>query len=328
MLAKVRAIGLSTGDAQRLAALRFDAIPASTRAQYAYNFKRFAKWCAEKQLAPLPAAPATLAAYVAHLEAEGYGLSTVRVACSAVHAAHLRKRVESPRYDILVREALKGVAIRRAGTPVHEMIAITPDILERLVTALPDTLAGMRDRALILVGWAMAGRRSEIARLEVSDVTWQPEGATLRIRKSKTDQEGKGEVVAIFTSNRLEVCPVRSLRAWLGVSRIVDGPIFRQVTRYGTVGRLGLRSKHLWELIKRACRAAGIPDERMGAHSLRAGFITTAAKRGRPMHVIAATSRHKDLNVLRRYIRDVDAIKNGAGKGLLDAPVSFKVGAK
>lgn len=310
---------LAPDDLARLGALRGAAMPQNTRVTYRRYWLRFAEWCKARRRSALPASPATLAAFIALLASEGKRLSTVKVAVSAINAAHHARRLPSPRYDVLVTETLRGFARLQAGRPSEAMIAMTPEILAKLCAAQPQTLRGVRNRALLLVGWCSALRKSELVALEVSDVTWKPEGATILVRRSKTDQEGVGALVPIYRSDRLAMCPVRWLRHWLKVARISEGPIFRSFNNHGVLQAEAMHREYVGVVIREAEQLAGIEHiERLGAHSLRAGFITAAAKKGQPLHVIAQTSRHKSLEILRGYIRDEEAMQNGAGKGLLD----------
>jgi len=143
----------------------------------------------------------------------------------------------------------------------------------------------------------------------------------LHIRRSKTDQLGKGAFVAIHTTDRLELCPVRALRSWLERARISTGPVFR-VVRSNRNGERALsrrlNSEYPRVIVKQSCERVGINGDRFGAHSLRAGFITAAAEAGKPIHEIQLTTRHKDVNTLLGYIRPTEAMQRGAGKGLLD----------
>ena len=189
---------------------------------------------------------------------------------------------------------------------------------------MPPGLAGTRDRALLLVGFAGAFRRSELVALDAEDVAVRPDGVVLSIRQSKTDQEGAGAEVGLpYGENRL-TCPVRSLEAWMQEGRISNGPLFRRIDRHGNVGNR-LSPASVDTIVKKYARAAGYlkeNDERdpsaptYSAHSLRAGFVTTAAKAGVPEWVIQRQTRHKDLAVLRGYIRVGDVLSENAARSV------------
>jgi integrase len=304
--------------------LRRDAVPPNTARAYASARKLFVRWCEAEGQVPLPASADTLEAYVAHLEQAGARVSSIRVAMSGIHAGHVKMRAQSARHDDRVQKAIRAVARRQADIPPRQRAAITPDILRKIVAALPDRLLGVRDRAAILVCWATAMRRSELVSLRVEHFKWAPEGVTVTVRRgesgagTKTDQEGRGRVVALYPSKEEALCPVRSLERWLRESGITSGPVFREVNRHGQVGATALKGDTFRRVVRRACSQAGIDEQPFGAHSLRAGLITTAAKAGRSLDEIARTSGHKDINTLRLYIRDVEALSNGVAKGLLD----------
>lgn len=312
---------LEPAEAKALAELRADAVPRTTFVTYRSHCKAFWKWCESKDLEPVPATPETLSRYLLHLERDkGYAIHTARVVLSAIHKAHLQLRKPSARHDPDVLETLKGFAQRKADVPLRQMAAITPEILAKLVATLPTDFAGRRDRAILLVGFTTALRRTNLIKLRAEDVKFVGQAATITVRrvaKTKTSEQGRGAVVPIYPSKLEELCPVAALATWLGLSRIEKGPIFRKVDQWGNLGKRALDGRHVYELVKACCDEAGIDSKKFGAHSLRAGFITTAAKAGVSLETIAKTSLHRNLDVLRVYLRDADALKNGAGRGLL-----------
>jgi integrase len=180
----------------------------------------------------------------------------------------------------------------------------------------PDgTLVTLRDRALLLLGFAGAFRRSELVALDVADIEEVAEGLRVTIRKAKTDQEGHGAVIAIV---RGEIaCPVAALRAWLDAAAISDGPIFRPVRRGGHVQPARLTDRSLANIVKAHAERAGLDPALFSGHSLRAGFLTSAAKRGASLFKMMATSRHRSTDTLAGYVRDQEIFKDHAGAGLL-----------
>jgi site-specific recombinase XerD len=144
-------------------------------------------------------------------------------------------------------------------------------------TLSPTSLIGVRDRALLLVGFAGAFRRSEVVSLDVADVTFSSDGLIVQLRRSKTDQEGEGRKVGLpFGSNPL-TCPVRSLRTWLDAAAVVSGPIFRAVDRHANVADTRLTDQSVALVVKRCAKAAGLDPEKYAGHSLRSGLATAAA---------------------------------------------------
>jgi integrase len=164
--------------------------------------------------------------------------------------------------------------------------------------------AGCRDRALLLLGFAGALRRSELVGLDLADVTEGTDGLTVHLRRSKTDQEGTGRTVGIpFWSNPV-TCPVRAWRDWLEVSSITEGPAFRPVDRHGRIGPTRLSAPAVALVLKRHAARAGLDPGEVAGHSLRAGLATSAASAGVPERVIAEQTGHRGTAMLRRYIRE------------------------
>lgn len=185
-----------------------------------------------------------------------------------------------------------------------------------MVRTLPPGIAGLRDRVLLLLGFSGAFRRSELVALNVDDIEWTPEGCRITIRRSKGDQEGHGQQVAIIKG--AVACPVVALRQWLDAAGIVEGPIFRRVLRGGhvTQHRLGAESVRL--LVKGHARRIGLDGRDYGAHSLRSGLATSCAMAKAPLTKIMEITRHKDTSVLiNNYIRPIALFEDHAAKGLL-----------
>jgi integrase len=181
---------------------------------------------------------------------------------------------------------------------------------------LPPGIAGLRDRALLLLGFSGAFRQSELVVLNVSDVEWTPEGCRITIQRSKGDQEGHGQQVAIIKG--AVACPVAALRQWLDAAGIIEGPIFRRVLRGGhvTQHRLGAESVRL--LVKGHAGRIGLDGRDFGAHSLRSGLATSCARAKAPLTKIMEITRHKDTSVLiNNYIRPIALFEDHAARGLL-----------
>jgi integrase len=181
-----------------------------------------------------------------------------------------------------------------------------------MVDTLDGSLIGLRDRALILIGFAGAFRRSELVAVEMDDIEFNREGLTITLLQSKTDQEGQGYKKGIPYGSHPDTCPVRSLQDWLQAAKITKGPLFRRVNRYGQVGPAALTGKSVAVIVKKLAKAAGLDERKYSGHSLRAGLITTAANRGVDERSIMKQSGHKSLTVMRGYIQDATLFKNNA----------------
>jgi len=175
----------------------------------------------------------------------------------------------------------------------------------------PAGLGGIRDRALLLIGFAGGFRGSELVGLDVEDVEWSDEGVRLLIRRSKTDQESAGQFVAIARGTTL-FCPVAALAEWLRASGITSGPLFRPVNCYGHLGPGRLGDRNVALIVKRYANAAGLDPAQYAGHSLRAGLVTQAAINGVPERAIMRQTRHQSSAMLGRYIRDANLFRDNA----------------
>ncbi|HEU5457644.1 MAG TPA: site-specific integrase [Terracidiphilus sp.] len=212
----------------------------------------------------------------------------------AHQAAGCRDSPASTRHFI-VGETLKGIRRVIGTAQIGEAPLLTKDI-QRIVAACPRTLAGLRDKALELVGFAGAFRRSELARLEVGDLAFHRKGVVIDLRVSKTDQEGAGRKVGLPFGKSQSTCPVRALRAWLRAAHIQLGPVFRRVDRAGHPARhRGLNKDSIGKLLKRVAARARMKTGPLGGHSLRAGCVTQAAMNGVQEAVIQRQTGHKTV---------------------------------
>ncbi|MBX6396347.1 MAG: site-specific integrase [Alicyclobacillaceae bacterium] len=213
--------------------------------------------------------------------------------------------------DEPIRSVWAGIR-RTKGTAPAQKAAIRVEDLRRMVEALSDTIQGLRDRALLLVGFAGAFRRSELVSLDVEDVEQVSQGLIIRIRRSKTDQEGQGRIVGIPYGSREITCPVRSYQAWLQASGIASGAIFRPIDRHGNVQASRLSDRAVAMIVKRAAAAAGLDPTRYSGHSLRAGLATAAAAAGVEERLIMAQTGHRSEKMVRRYIREGELFRRNA----------------
>jgi integrase len=276
---------------------------AATRLAYAADWKHFSAWCAEHGLLPMAAAPQTIAGYFAHLAKAGKSMSTIRRRKSAIAYVHDQNGHDDPTNGKQVGRILEGIA-REIGVAPYRKAALTVDLLRLALAALGTSgLRELRDHAILLVAFNAALRRSEVAALNVEDLRFEPEGVVVVIRRSKTDQEGAGYEIGIPHHPDEEICPVRALQRWIAAAKIESGALFRTFEWSGTRIRSSrVDGKGVARLVKRAAKAAGITADVSG-HSLRAGFVTSAAKAGVSIDRIANVSRHKSPAVLLGYVR-------------------------
>jgi site-specific recombinase XerD len=284
----------------------------NTLRAYAADWRAFEAWCEPRGVVALDAAPARVARYLSDMERAGRKLASIERALSAV-----AQRLEGVRLDSEVRATMKGIRRAMKHAPVTRKAPVLADILPRLVEGLGENPGGLRDRALLTLGFAGAFRRSELVALDVADVAFVEDGLIVQIRSSKTDQEGKGRSVGIPYASTLAVCPVRSLRKWLGAAGFTEGAIFRSQSHDPRHAGARLSGAAVATLVKAYARAAGLDPAKYSGHSLRAGFATSAAMAGKSDRAIMAQTGHKSAAMLARYVRDVGLFDDNAATGLL-----------
>ena len=290
--------------------------PATLRA-YRTDFEDFTRFCQEHHLAHLPATPTTVALYIAD-RAGSLRSATITRRLTSITKAHQAAGFEaSPAssHHFVVSETLKGIR-RSIGTAQEGKAPLLTSDIRRIVGSCPETLLGLRDRALILVGFAGAFRRSELAAIDLAHLSFTQDGLVIDLCRSKTDQEAAGRKVGIPFGKDDATCPVRVLRRWLAESSITSGAVFRGVTRHGKLSRRGLHKDCVGWIVKRAASRASLKPEQLGGHSLRAGCVTQAAMNGVSEPDIMRQTGHKSAEMLARYIRIGEIFTRNAAAGL------------
>ncbi len=188
--------------------------------------------------------------------------------------------------------------------------------LKEILKLVPDSLLGKRDRALLLLGFTGAFRRSELVSLDVEDLEEQRDGMVLHIRRSKTDQEGQGRKLGIPQGADESTCPIRALQQWRTAAGLSSGPLFVGVNRHGTVLAKRLSGEGVAIVIKRYIEKLGYDPAQFAGHSLRAGLATSAAAAGKSERAIMNQTGHRSVTTVRRYIRDGNLFRENAADGL------------
>jgi len=291
-----------------------ESLAPATRRAYQTDAAVFMEWCRGRGVAPLPANPEIVAAFLAHEAERGLRASTISRRAAGIRLLHRAAGHESPTGSEIVKSTLKGIR-RSLGVAPEPKAPATADIVLDMVRYCPESLRGVRDRALLLFAFASACRRSELSALCVADLAEVPEGLRVLIRRSKGDQEGQGQEIAVVRGRR--ACPVEALGCWIEVAGITEGPVFRRMRRGGVVLADPLRPQGVAQVVKRYAERAGYCAADFSAHSLRSGFLTSAAARGASVFKMMEVSRHKSVDTLRGYIRQVEIFEDHAAEGLL-----------
>jgi site-specific recombinase XerD len=279
----------------------------NTRKAYRVDWDDFGLWCDIHGRQPLPATPETVVAYLEGLADAGAKVATIKRRLASISLAHQMRGHETanPARSGLVTTSMQGIR-RTLGTAQTQKAPLVTAELTRLVAVCKEfssPLLAARNRALLLVGCSGGFRRSELVALDVADIVDTKEGLELTLRRSKTDQEGAGMVVAVPYGSHPETCPVRALRTWLTLSGLTEGPLWREVDRHGNLAADRLHPDSVGRTIKRACVLAGLDPARYSGHSLRSGMATSAAAGGAPERAIMRQGRWSSRAMVDRYVR-------------------------
>ena len=298
--------------AARANELRDNRKAPNTARAHESDWRLFEQWCRGMGLDPLPAAPEVVALYVA-AHAGVHASGTIRRRLGSVSVRHKEADYDSPVQTQLVREVIDGLFRMYPAAPKKKAAMRTKHLRAMVRTLDVDTLAGARNRALLVIDFACAFRRSEVAGIDVEHVTEEPDGLLITLPKSKTSRgnEEPESVAAPWGSDPL-TCPVRAWRHWLEVSGITEGPAFRPISRWGVMSDKRMSGAAFNELVQRLATAAGYDGKAFGGHSGRRGLITEAAVNDVPERDIARTTRHKSVATLRGYMEFVDKFQRNA----------------
>lgn len=287
---------------------------SATQRAYRSDWRIFEAWCADRGTQALPAEAATVAVFLASEASNGRRPATLGRRLAAIRAAHRAAGHEPPTGAELVQATHRGIR-RTIGVAQTKKAPATADQVLAMVGQCPSTLRGQRDCALLLLGFAGAFRRSELAGLRLEDLESVSEGLRIHLRRSKTDQEGAGRVVPI-PRGRL-ACPVAAVRAWIDAAGLVTGPVFRRLGKGGRVLTTGLSPYSVGRVVKQYAEAVGLDPRAYGGHSLRAGFLTSAALGGANLFRLMDQSGHRSVQTLRGYVRRAEEFRQHPGADLL-----------
>ena len=299
----------------------------NTVKSYSSDWRDFDLWCQKRGLTTMPADPRSVACYLADRASQTFidpngnqqlplKTSTLARRLSAISQAHQVAGVDFNRRHPAIQETWKGIR-NTHGTAQKGKEPILIEDLRRMVESIQiskcdeDRLIGFRDKALLLLGFAGAFRRSELVGLQVEDLKLVRDGYIVKLRRSKTDQQGEGREVAIPYGSSPCTCPVRALQDWINVAKLQNGPLFVPINRHGQKSSNAMTSHAVAVIIKKHAPNKEMAIEFSG-HSLRAGFATTAAMAGVQEYAIMKQTGHKRSDTLKKYIRSRDLWKDNA----------------
>lgn len=277
----------------------------NSRRAYRSDLNHFLAWGGT-----IPASPEMVAQYLA-IHAGLHAIATLARRLVSIGKAHTTQGMPSPTDTELVRATVRGIRHTHGSAQRQVAPAVKEDVLAMVANL--EGVKGIRDKALLLIGFAGAFRRNELVSLTMADIEQAKQGLIIHLRRSKTDQDGRGRKVAIPFA-RGAVCPVLALHEWLDASSITDGPIFRPVNRHGAIADAPLTAQAVALVIKERAKAVGLDPSRYAGHSLRAGLVTSAAQLGVSSWKIRQQTGHASDAMLSRYIREANIfVDNAAG---------------
>lgn len=316
---QTQAVSLAADDFERIGRYAQSTISDKTKADYASAWRDFETYCERRGFVAMPASVQTVAAYVTALADAGASVSQINLKRAAIrHQHHIAGHISPTEHPHLI-ELLKGVR-RARGSSVTPKEELTLDHLREIVAGLPATINGRRDRAMLLVGYWGAFRRSELVAVKIEHVRLSADAMRVTVPKSKTDQagEGKTKTMKLLPEDLADVCPVRAYKAWIEAGHINSGLVFRPIDRWGNVTTISepMDGKEYARLIKRAVASVGLEARQFSGHSTRRGFVTDGTDAGAQNADMRELTHHTSDATLAKYqaqrgrgaLRAVDAI--------------------
>lgn len=307
----------------------------NTTRTYRSAWRQFALWCVRFGFEPLGADPAVVALHLADVS-ESLAPASVRIRLAAIVAAHRLVGLQLDSKHLAIASVLGGVVREKNAAPTRQAKPVRTTVLERLAGACPRTAVGVRDRAMLLIGFGAACRRSELVELRIGDIRIEERGVVVSIRRSKTDQTGEGAVVAIHGSLDPTTDVRAAIEAWLALrgrsshakqgvpltddERKGEAHLFCALSKTGRPLGRKLSDYAVVRMIKEAASRAGIDPEGYSGHSLRSGLATTASAEGASLAEIMDQGRWRSVDMAKRYVRDEEVWKNAASKTLARRP--------
>ncbi len=287
---------------------------------YKSDFKDFVIFCTQNGFQSLPTDPKIISLYLTHLSTKGIKMSTLKRRLVSIGMIHRLKGHYLDTKHPSIIENIMGIK-RRKGSIQKSKKPLLINNLKVIINVIDklniEEIKKFRDRSIILIGFSGGFRRNEIVSLDYDDLEFVPEGVKINLKKSKTDQFGKGSVKALPYFDNSEYCPVISLTKWIKITKIKSGPLFRRFNKGSKLSETRLTDQTVALLIKEYLNLAGIENKNYSGHSLRSGFATSAAESGAEERSIMAMTGHKSTEMVRRYIKEANLFKNNALKKII-----------
>lgn len=322
--------GVDPQDRDRILRYLFNDLSESTRRVYRVQWEAFEAWCSDNGADSLPAGAGAVLSYLTE-RGPDRSKSWVGQAAAAIRKAHERVGLQSPTDAPTVKSVIRGLK-REHGTPAEPKAAARTDHIRRMVQAIrspeptgdpgparqAEYLRSLRNEALLLLGYAAALRRSELAAVRREHITFNPKGFELLIPRSKGDQEGDGETVGVNYLD--ELCPVAAVEEWMGAASIEAGPLFRAVPNTAMIApddrATPLSGQAVRNVVRNAAEAAGLDGDDYAGHSLRRGHLTEAAMNGADLKNLQKQARHADPRTTAEYIEDANRMETNTSTRL------------
>lgn len=291
-------------------------VPKNTQRAYASDWADFTEWCGDHACATMPADPRSIIAYLSD-QARDHKASTLRRRLAAIAKMHSVKGHPNPCAVEVVKATMRGIEAT-LGTRASGKAPVTHETLAKMIDGFGTRrdLDTLRAKAILLVGFAGAFRRSELVALRMEDLSWSPEGVVILVRKSKTDQRGEGQQKAIpYVGGPL--CAAGALATWVRLCASGSGPVFRALGRDGSVSDRAITDQTVALIVKGAASRVGIDPRTVSGHSLRSGHVTEARARGVSDAATMQTTGHKRVETLEMYDRRNNPFSKGSAANVL-----------
>ena len=288
---------------------------SNTVRAYKSDFRDFGLFCAKNGFKNLPSEPKIVSFYLTYLSSKEVKISTIKRRLVSIGAIHkIKGHYLDTKHPVII-ENLMGIK-RRKGTNQKAKKPLLINNLKQIIDVISKEkeadLKKLRNKALLLIGFAGGFRRNELVSLNVEDLEFVFEGLKITLKKSKTDQFGEGFIKGIPYFENSLYCPVKNIKNWLNISKIKKGPIFIRFSKGTKITYNRLSDQSVALIIKNYLIKGGIDSKEYSGHSLRSGFATSAAEAGAEERSIMAITGHKSSEMVRRYIKEANLFKNNA----------------